>query len=489
MRADAAGATGVPGLPLTGRRPDAVLFRRHGGEAITVGRFLAEAAALAARLPEAPWAINLCADRYLTLLGFAAALLRGQTTLLSADRSPRRLRELAERYPGAHALVDDAATLAQDAAAAACPVTVTGCAGAASLPRDATVPAQPAPRIPADRIAAIAFTSGSTGEPTPHAKPWGALVTGAHAAAKRFGLDDPARPASIIASVPAQHMYGFETTLLLPLHGEAAGHAGPTFYPSDLAEALAQAPPRRILVTTPLQLRALLASGATLPALEAVISATAPLAEELAASAEQAWRTRVLEIYGATEAGSLASRRTVEGPLWRPYDGIRLRIAADGAALAEVPGLPAPVPLADELEAAEDGRFRLLGRRADVVKLAGKRASLAGLNRILSEIEGVRDGVFVAPDDLDRNPRARLAAFVVAPNRSAGEIIAALRERIEPAFLPRPVVMVDALPRDGVGKLSRRALTAMLRPATAEQRPAGSGPAAIGAAPRPRGKA
>jgi acyl-coenzyme A synthetase/AMP-(fatty) acid ligase len=463
MPPDPSGATGAA-LPLTPRRPEAVLFRRRG-EAVTVGRFLAEAAALAARLPEAPYAINLCADRYLALLGFAAALLRGQISLLSADRSPRRLRELAERHPGAHALVDDAATLAQDTAA--CPIVVTGCA--AALPPDGDAGrAVAAPRIPAERIAAIAFTSGSTGEPAPHAKPWGALVAGARAAAARFGLTDTARPASIVASVPAQHMYGFETTLLLPLHAEAAGHAGPAFYPSDLAEALAEVPPRRFLVTTPLQLRALLASGAGLPALEVVISATAPLAEELAAAAERTWRTRVLEIYGATEAGSLASRRTVEGPLWRPYDGVRLCIAADGSALAEVPGLPWPVPLADELAPAGDGRFRLLGRRGDVVKLAGKRASLAGLNRILNEIEGVRDGVFVAPEDLDRNPRARLAAYVVAPHRSAGEIVAALRERIEPAFLPRPVVMLDALPRDAVGKLSRRAL-ATLRPTVARR--------------------
>ena len=88
------------------------------------------------------------------------------------------------------------------------------------------------------------------------------------------------------------------------------------------------------------------------------------------------------------------------------------------------------------------------------------------LNRILNEIEGVEDGVFMAPEDLDRNPAARLAAFVVAPSRSAEEILAALRERVEAVFLPRPVVMLDALPRDGVGKLSRRALAAL------RQRPA-----------------
>ena len=88
-----------------------------------------------------------------------------------------------------------------------------------------------------------------------------------------------------------------------------------------------------------------------------------------------------------------------------------------------------------------------------MVKLAGKRASLAGLARILSGIEGVQEGVFLAPGDLDSNPRARLAAFVVAPALDAEAVVAALRERVEPAFLPRPVVMLDALPRDAVGKL------------------------------------
>jgi acyl-coenzyme A synthetase/AMP-(fatty) acid ligase len=95
------------------------------------------------------------------------------------------------------------------------------------------------------------------------------------------------------------------------------------------------------------------------------------------------------------------------------------------------------------------------------VKLAGKRASLAGLNRILCGIEGVRDGVFVAPEDIEADPGARLSAFVVAPGHSQDEILAALRARVESAFLPRPMLMVPALPRDALGKLSRQALAAL----------------------------
>ena len=54
-----------------------------------------------------------------------------------------------------------------------------------------------------------------------------------------------------------------------------------------------------------------------------------------------------------------------------------------------------------------------------------------------------------------------LAAAVVAPGMSAKAVVAALRTKVEPAFLPRPVVMVPALPRDAVGKVSRQAIAAL----------------------------
>jgi acyl-coenzyme A synthetase/AMP-(fatty) acid ligase len=314
------------------------------------------------------------------------------------------------------------------------------------------------PAIPADRIAAIAFTSGSTGAPTAHPKPWGALVLGAAAAAARFGLraeDGP--PTSLVATVPPQHMYGFETTLMLPLHAAVAIHAGASFFPGDVLAALDAVPPRRILVTTPLHLRVLLAEARRPPALSAVISATAPLSRDMAQAVERDWGAPMLEIYGATEAGSMASRRSATEESWLPYRGVTIR---DG--VAEIPGLGA-VALSDALEPAEGGRVRLLGRIADLVKLGGKRASLAELNRVLAAVPGVEDGVFLAPRDLERNPAARLAAVVVAPGRSAAEILRELRGRLDPAFLPRRLELVAALPRDALGKVPRQALAALVQ--------------------------
>ncbi|MFC3126475.1 AMP-binding protein [Pseudoroseomonas globiformis] len=445
--------------PLTNRPADAVLFRR-GAEAVTVGRFLADVAALAARLPERSHTLNLCGNRYNALLGFAAALSRGQVVLLSADRSARRQAEIAAAYPDVCVLADAVIEATGGEAPWEPPPEAIRIA-----PAHETMSDGPNPEIPLHRVAVIGFTSGSTGRPAAHPKSWKALVEAALAAGDRFGLDAGPQEATVVATVPPQHMYGFETSIMLPLQVPVAAHAGPHFYPIEVAEALHAAPGRRVLVTTPLQMRALLGAGQPLPPLEAVISATAPLDPVLAANAEAAWSTRVLEIYGATEMGSIASRRTVDGDRWKLYRSVSLRDAAgaDAATEAVVAGMASPVPLADAVELLEGEQFRLLGRHADMVKLGGKRASLASLNRILQSIPGVEDGVFVEPEDLERNPSARLVVFAVAPDLSGEAILATLRREIEPVFLPRAVMLVPALPRDTVGKLPRAALDGLRR--------------------------
>src|SRR5262249_14619321 len=125
------------------------------------------------------------------------------------------------------------------------------------------------------------------------------------------------------------------------------------------------------------------------------------------------------------------------------------------------------VPLDDEVEALDGRRFRLLGRRQDIVKLAGRRASLAGLNRILLSLDGVEDGTFLVPHDLEQRPTARLLAVVVAPVLSTSSIMEALRGRVDPIFLPRRIVQVSALPRNEFGKLRHERLLELLARADA----------------------
>jgi acyl-coenzyme A synthetase/AMP-(fatty) acid ligase len=196
-----------------------------------------------------------------------------------------------------------------------------------------------------------------------------------------------------------------------------------------------------------------------LPDLQFILSATAPLSPGLARQAEDMYRTEVLEIYGCTEAGSIATRRTVEDNLWRTYDDMRV-YQRDDRCLVEGPSVTQPVELNDVIQLRNAHEFSLHGRLADLINVAGKRTSLASLNHKLNEIDGVTDGAFFMPEETPGTV-SRLVAFVVAPALSRQDVLHALRQQIDAVFLPRPLYMVDALPRAQSGKLPRASLAAL----------------------------
>jgi acyl-coenzyme A synthetase/AMP-(fatty) acid ligase len=439
-------------LSLVDRPSEAVLFRSPG-RTIEAAEFLADVAALAGTLPAHAYVANLCQDRYWFAVGLAAALLRGQVSLLSGDPAPGILAGLRQDYPDCY-LLTDAPTLPQALDPGSLPThrVQTG------AKRGSPTVADSCPAIPTRQPAVVVLTSGSTGRPIGTRKCWGELVARSRAAAERFALHEEA-PATVLGTVPPGHMYGLETTILLPLHAGVASWCGPSFYPADIAAALDSLPGKRILVTTPLHLNALLRAPSPRRPPEQVISATAPLEQSLAASAEASWGAQVLEIFGATELGSIASRRTTAETDWTLYPGITLHAPeADETAPSLSAPWAEPRAMSDRVALTSGGRrFRLLGRNSDLVKLGGRRASLEGLTHMLAGIEGVKDAAFVATDDA-----ARLAAFAVAPDHSVASLTEALRARIDPVFLPRPLVLVDALPRNALGKLPRAALLAAL---------------------------
>jgi acyl-coenzyme A synthetase/AMP-(fatty) acid ligase len=432
-------------IAFLGHRDRSAVVAWRGDRPMRVSDFLSDLAAVADALPDRRYVINLCKDRYRFAVGLAAALLRAQVSLLPPAHTPELLRALEHRYAGLYALSDGGA---ETDVLETVDYPQTGMAG-----RESEMPAFPTPQQ-----AVIAFTSGSTGEPTPHPKSWGRLTLGAVSEAQRLGLDRAGRVA-VVGTVPPQHMYGLESTVLLALQNGLALHAGRPFYPADIRVALEQIPEGRVLVTTPVHLRALLAEQTRLPPLRLILSATAPLPIGIAAEAEARYSAPLHEVYGFTEAGMVATRRTTQGPQWHALPGVRLWRDDQGI---RVSGghVPAEVGATDLIELEDPQTFLLHGRSADLVNIAGKRSSLAYLNQQLVAIQGVEDGVFFMPDE-PRQSVTRLMAFAVAPGLSREAVVSALRARIDPAFLPRPLCFVDALPRDATGKLSREALTAL----------------------------
>jgi acyl-coenzyme A synthetase/AMP-(fatty) acid ligase len=400
-------------------------------------------------LPAGRHVLNVCADRYRFTVGLAACLITQRVSLLPSTHTPEVIRQLAGFAPDAICLTDGER----------CDIDLPQ----TQFPRE--LPAAGSdwqiPRIPAAQLAAIVFTSGSTGMPLPFKKTWGRLSRCVRDGAPRLGLLD-GRTHTLVGTVPAQHMYGFESTVLLALQSGNALSAERPFYPADIAAALAAVPRPRELVTTPVHLRTLLAADIELPPVDLIVSATAPLAQDLARDVEARFGAPLLEIYGSTETGQIATRHTARSQPWRLWPEVRLH-DEHGQVFAQGGHVEQLTPMGDVIEITGEEEFLLQGRSADMVNVAGKRSSFGYLNAQLNAIPGVTDGAFFLRD-LAGGPTgvARLAAVAVAPTLSAAALTDQLRRRIDPVFLPRPLVLVERLPRNATGKLPQQALQSLV---------------------------
>ena len=131
----------------------------RGRRVVTVGQFLADVSALAAQLPVAQAAVNLCDDRYAFLVAFAALLARGQTNLLPPSRAAHAIDETLAAHPDSYTLGD----------ADLDPVP-PGYLRFSVNAEEAL--AAPVMLIAETALAAIGYTSGSTGVPRANPKQW-----------------------------------------------------------------------------------------------------------------------------------------------------------------------------------------------------------------------------------------------------------------------------------------------------------------------------
>lgn len=427
--------------------PESIVAWRHG-EAISVARFLGDVARVAAALPPGRHVLNTCSDRYCFAVGLAATLVSGRVSLLPSTLTQEVAGHLRAFAPDVCCLNDGKRDVF------GLPVVIYP----DGPPMD--IAPREIPLIAGDSLIAWVFTSGSTGKPVPHQKTWGALVKNVHAEGELLGLLDGRRH-TIVGTVPAQHMYGFESTVMVALQSGAAFASGRPLFPADICSAIAAVPRPRVLVTTPFHLRALLDASVDIPDLDLLVSATAPLSPNLVREAEARCSAPLLEIYGSTETGQIACRRPVETAEWRLFPGVRLA-EHDGRVWASGGHVEGNVAMDDVLEITGPDRFLLHGRSADMINIAGKRSSLAYLNHQLCAVPGVVDGAFFIPDEETPDGVTRLIAIVVAPGMTAATLTQALRARIEPAFLPRRVLFVAGLPRNTTGKLPADALRTLI---------------------------
>ena len=198
-------------LPLVAHRrlDDIVAFRN--GEPISVQRFLTDVQRIAASLPPGRNVLNACTDRYRFTTGLAAAMVAGKMSLLPANLTRETVARLMIFRPDVFCLTDTEHPRLD--------LPQIRFADAETNGRSKLETA--IPEFPEDQQVAWLFTSGSTGEPVPHLKTWGSLVRNVSIEADRLGLQHERRQV-IVATVPPQHSYGLESSVLVALQSGVA---------------------------------------------------------------------------------------------------------------------------------------------------------------------------------------------------------------------------------------------------------------------------
>ncbi|HMO65437.1 MAG TPA: AMP-binding protein, partial [Verrucomicrobiota bacterium] len=269
-------------------------------------------------------------------------------------------------------------------------------------------------------------TSGSTGAPRYVAFTAAQLAADADAIVATLGLR-PDWPN--LGAISLAHSYGFSSLVLpLLLHGIPL-----TLAESALPEAVrrtAATGPAWTLPAVPALWRAWREAGAIPPNVRLAISAGAPLPAALEAEVFRSTGLKVHNFYGSTECGGIAYDATPEprtdgAVVGTPLRGVALQRAADGCLVVRGPAVgrgcwPEPdARLGDGCfraaafaELREGGEVRLLGRAADVINVAGRKAAPEAVEAALRELPGVRECVVFGVPETDAARGERVVACV-----------------------------------------------------------------------------
>ena len=349
---------------------------------------------------------------------------------------------------------------------------------------DASAP--PVPRA-ADDIAAILYTSGTTG------KPKGAMLTQDNLASNggmlidfwRFTPED-----RLIHALPIFHVHG----LFVAVHCVLFSGASMVFLPKfDATRVITLLGSSTVLMGVPTFYIRLLAEPTftreSAVGMRLFISGSAPLSADIHRAFEERTGHRVLERYGMTETGMLTSnpyegerRAGFVGP---PLPGVSLRIAEFESG-AELP--PGEVGIVEvkgrnvfkgywqnpEKTASEfrpdgffitgdmgvidgDGYLQLVGREKDLIISGGLNVYPAEVEALLDDRTDVAEAAVIGVPHPDLG-EAVVAVVQPAGAFDAGAVRDALKRELAGFKVPKRIIALDELPRNTMGKIQKKLL-------------------------------
>jgi len=357
--------------------------------------------------------------------------------------------------------------------------------------RDDAGRAPPAVELAGESLAALLYTSGTTGRPKGVRLTHSNLIANARALVETWAFS---RADTLLHALPLFHVHG----LFVACHTVLASGARLLFLPRFEARAvMAALPGASVLMGVPTYYTRLLAEAdfghSLCGAVRAFISGSAPLSPQTFAEFEARTGHRIVERYGMTETGMntsnpLAGARK-PGTVGRPLPGVRVRVALEGGEPAAV-GVAGEVeirgpnvfpgywrnPQATAAEFAADGYFRtgdlgrfdedgyltLVGRRKDLVISGGLNVYPQEVENALDALDGVRESAVIGVPHPDLGEAVTAVVVREHPDVTGEAIVAGLKTRLAGYKVPKRVHFVDALPRNAMGKVEKNRLRSSL---------------------------
>ncbi len=430
-------------LPAGGRATDVVAYDAPGDVTYADLWGLASSlrAAFSALAPESRILV-LCEDRYFFAAALLAAWQAGRSVTLPPSRGSAAVLTLARTALVVHdgSPPEGAVRLLDVRAVSSAPVTT------------------PPEAVESERVVVTLYTSGSRGEPIAWEKRARQLLGEAELQARELELSPASR---VLSTVPAPHIYGLLFGVLAPLAAGASFARQTPLHGPTIAERISAGAATH-LVSVPAHFEVLalaLEQSETSMAPVRAVSSGAALAPSLARRLARRGLV-VTDVLGSTETGGFARRRPAESERYVALPGVSLVVDEEERLVVRSPFLvdpEEPYVSGDRASFGPDGTFEYLGRGDDVVKVGGKRVSLAEVERITEALPGVRAACALKNEAGGlRGQEVWLVA--VAPGYSPELLRTALRKELDPVLVPRRVRVVDALPRDERGKLRRTEL-------------------------------
>lgn len=344
------------------------------------------------------------------------------------------------------------------------------------LPLDPALPARQRDRLLAalrpdepihPDVAVVIATSGSTGAPKGVELEAKALDASARASLARIGAQPGDR---WLCCLPTSHIAGIQVLVRALVLGN-----DPLILDRFDVAAVAEAEATHVSLVPTMLLR-LLNAGVDVARFSCILLGGAGAPAELLDRARAAG-ARIVTTYGMTET---AGGCVYDG---RPLDGVDACVEQDGRIRIRGPVLARGYRHRPDLDAeafhdgwflthdlgrwAPDGRLEVLGRADDVIVTGGESVAPAAVAGLLTEHPGVAEAAVIGRCDPEWGQR--VVAVVVPADPRQPPALDALRRfvagRATGAHAPRELILVDALPLLGSGKLDRAALVGKVTPA------------------------